>query len=470
MEKRALSTLLALALCLSLLPGRALAAGPDLPDWYFLFAVFKSVDADYQKDGGKKHAAYTMTQDEIDFVKQDALDFKAYMDQVGVMRTHVDVVEIDQTITALKQYGTTGGYLSPVEAAPLLRDSGIDLDRYDHVTCAVSLNDSMGYLGLGGTSYENGTGHTCINLKNREYCLNVLRKTEKAFPPSMYVHEFLHFMENMNRKWGAEFGLHDIRINHYTPDDNNGRGCYTDILLNRARGDAGTGVHPAAWRYPPRVFRTMTELAVPSGVAAIGPYAFQNRTNLTKVTIPGSVTSIGNNAFQNCINLAEVAISSGVTSIGVWAFGCREKRTALARISIPASVTSIEYAAFYNTSLTDVYYGGTEEEWNAIQIGEYNSHLTGANIHYNSTYAEVSSVSEDGRSIALLISSDNLLADCTTVYAASYYGNGRFAGIVQGTLQGETAKFTSPVTRGGRLFFLDGDSAPVYASVGIPAA
>ena len=470
MKKKSLSILLALALCLSLLPGTALAAEPDLPDWYFLFAIFKSVDADYQKDGEEKHAAYTMTQDEIDFVRQDAREFEAYMNQVGVMRAHVDVVEIDQTITALKQYGTTGGYLSPVEAAPLLRGSGIDLDRYDHVTCAVSLNDSMGYLGLGGTSYENGTGHTCINLKNREYCLNVLRKTEKTFSPSMYVHEFLHFMENMNRKWGAEFGLHDIRINHYTPDDDNGKGCYTDILLNRARGDAGTGVHPAAWRYPPRVFRTMTEWTVPSGVAAIGPYAFQNRTNLTKVTIPGSVANIGTCSFLNCTSLAEVIISSGVTGIENWAFGCSGNCGALARVFIPASVASIGDAAFYNTSLTDVYYGGTEEEWNAIQIGQYNSHLTGANIHYNSAYAEVSSVSGDGRSIALLISSGSLLADCETVYAASYDGNGRFAGIVRGTLRGETAEFTGPVTRGGRLFFLDGDHAPVYASLEIPAA
>lgn len=470
MEKRALSTLLALALCLSLLPGTALAAEPDLPDWYFLFAIFKSVDADYQKDGEEKHAAYTMTQDEIDFVRQDARDFKAYMDQVGVMRAHVDVVEIDQTITTLKQYGTSGGYLSPAEAASLLQASGIDLDRYDHVTCAVSLNDSMGYLGLGGTSYENGTGHTCINLKNREYCLNVLRNTEKAFPVSMYVHEFLHFMENMNRKWGVEFGLHAIGDNVYSPTSDNWKTCYTDIILNRVKGDDGTGVYPAAWQYPPRVLRSITELTVPSGVTSIGPYAFQNRTNLTKATIPGSVTSIGNCAFQNCINLAEVAISSGVTSIGVWAFGCLEKRTALARISIPASVTSIEYAAFYNTSLTDVYYGGTEDQWKAIQIGEYNGELAKAAIHYNSTPVQVSSVSGDGRSVALYICPDGLLADCETVYAASYDGNGRFAGIVRGTLRGETAEFTGPVTRGGRLFFLDGDSAPVYATVGIPAA
>ena len=49
MKKKWLAMLLALAMVFSLLPGTALADGPeepDLPDWYFLFAIFKSVDAD----------------------------------------------------------------------------------------------------------------------------------------------------------------------------------------------------------------------------------------------------------------------------------------------------------------------------------------------------------------------------------------------------------------------------------------
>lgn len=69
MRKRILSFALALILCLSLLPATALAAEEPLPDWYFLFAVFKNVDADYMQNGIKKHTKYSMTQDEIDFVK-----------------------------------------------------------------------------------------------------------------------------------------------------------------------------------------------------------------------------------------------------------------------------------------------------------------------------------------------------------------------------------------------------------------
>jgi len=39
---------------------------------------------------------------------------------------------------------------------------------------------------------------------------------------------------------------------------------------------------------------------------------------------------------------------------------------------------------WYCDSLTDVYYSGNEEEWNAISIGDDNGDLTNATIHYGS--------------------------------------------------------------------------------------
>ena len=346
MKKKFIPLLLALAMCLPLLPTPASAAEANLPDWYFLFAIFKNVDADYMQDGIKKHTKYSMTQDEVDVCRDNAKEFEEYMNSVGVMRAHVEVVEIDETITKLADYGTKGGWLSMAEDAPLLEKSNIDLDRYDHVTCIASLNASMGYLGLGGSSYENGTGHSFINIKNREYCLNyfsaetAIGAPGSIWPPAGHVHEFLHFMERMTQKWGAEFGLHDVRINHYSPDDDEGKECYRDIMLNRAKGTAGTGVPPAVWQYPPHVLRTMTELTLPSSA----------------------------------------------TSIGVWAFG---HYTNLTRVFIPTSVKSIEYAAFWDTGIKDVYYAGTEAQWKAIQVGEYNEKLTRANIHYNHLMADV---------------------------------------------------------------------------------
>jgi len=48
-------------------------------------------------------------------------------------------------------------------------------------------------------------------------------------------------------------------------------------------------------------------------------------------------------------------------------------------------VTIIEYSAFREcNNLTDVYYGGTEEQWNSMRIKTMNEPLTEATIHFES--------------------------------------------------------------------------------------
>ncbi len=84
----------------------------------------------------------------------------------------------------------------------------------------------------------------------------------------------------------------------------------------------------------------------------------QGRTDAS-YKIPDSVTSIGGSAFFACTNLSS--------------------------ITIPDSVISINNGAFSDCqSLTDVYYTGTEEQWNAISMEyEFNESLLNATIHYN---------------------------------------------------------------------------------------
>lgn len=56
-------------------------------------------------------------------------------------------------------------------------------------------------------------------------------------------------------------------------------------------------------------------------------------------------------------------------------------------------MTSIGSYAFYGCeSLTDVYYSGSEADWNSIDIGSYNEDLTNADIHYNSNGPEADEV------------------------------------------------------------------------------
>lgn len=56
----------------------------------------------------------------------------------------------------------------------------------------------------------------------------------------------------------------------------------------------------------------------------------------------------------------------------------------LESIFIPVSVTTIESYVFHACNLSDVYYGGTKEQWDRIRIYEHNPELENATIHFNS--------------------------------------------------------------------------------------
>ena len=106
-----------------------------------------------------------------------------------------------------------------------------------------------------------------------------------------------------------------------------------------------------------------------------------NNIYIPKIWNDYKVTSIGESAFFGCESLSSIVIPNSVTSIGGSAF---RKCTSLSSISIPKSVTSIGNLAFSDcTSLSDVYYIGSEEQWNAISIDSSNDRLKSATIHYN---------------------------------------------------------------------------------------
>lgn len=99
------------------------------------------------------------------------------------------------------------------------------------------------------------------------------------------------------------------------------------------------------------------------------------------------VTKIGSLSFFHCENLLSITIPDSVTAIWDGAFdGCKSLKS----ITIPDSITSINDGAFSQCSdLADIYYKGTQEQWDAIQKGSGNGILTSdsVTIHYNQALA-----------------------------------------------------------------------------------
>ena len=107
------------------------------------------------------------------------------------------------------------------------------------------------------------------------------------------------------------------------------------------------------------------EFAIPSDETHIDAKEFYACHSLVSVTIPGSVTSIDEWAFWYCQNLSSVTIEDGVTRIENYAFyNC----DSLESIAIPASITYIGNSVFMECGgLSSIHYGGTKEQWYAIE-------------------------------------------------------------------------------------------------------
>ena len=171
---------------------------------------------------------------------------------------------------------------------------------------------------------------------------------------------------------------------------------------------------------------TITSYAIPKGVVKVSAHAFNGCTALTEITFPDSVTIIGQGAFYWCTNLKEVEIPSRITVIEAFVFA---ECMSLEKIAIPDGVTHIEVAALQNCNFTeisipksvicieesvfnernnisddgnlnelkDIYYVGTEEEWNRISIDSKNNEgLKSATIHFTTHNEPIDIVIEGG--------------------------------------------------------------------------
>lgn len=123
----------------------------------------------------------------------------------------------------------------------------------------------------------------------------------------------------------------------------------------------------------------LQSIQIPESVTSIGNWSFGGCTSLTDITVSGENISIGEWAFCDCTSLTSADLQ-GVVSLGTDAFnGC----SGLTTVSLSADIKSIAQEAFFGCyNLTDIWYTGTQSEWNAVEIGADNEYLEKANVHF----------------------------------------------------------------------------------------
>lgn len=191
----------------------------------------------------------------------------------------------------------------------------------------------------------------------------------------------------------------------------------------------------------------VSQIIIPDSVTVIGYSSFDNCTSLESITIPASVTEISNAPFYNCISLKSITVDpdnksfasdesgtlyniaktnliqypAGRTdanfavpdTIETLSFGAFANCKYLFNVILPDSVTKIDSMCFVGCfslevitlsknltmigemafseclNLKDVYYTGTQNDWNQISVRSDNNYLTNAVFHYTEKGPEI---------------------------------------------------------------------------------
>ena len=156
------------------------------------------------------------------------------------------------------------------------------------------------------------------------------------------------------------------------------RGCTAlkSIALPASVGSVGDGAFMSCTELAGAVFAPGSKQVI------MGDNLFVQCWRLAAVTLPQSIQRVSQGMFQVCGALSSLVIPQGAASIGGAAFA---SCSSLTQLTIPDSVTQIETGAFSNClMLKDIYYGGSEAQWNSIgKTADVAVALRNVTVHYS---------------------------------------------------------------------------------------
>ncbi len=195
-------------------------------NWNFVCFVFKNTNITLFDSKYK----YSMTDKDIEQVNFCMERFKNTCSELSnnSMSVTYDIIEIDKAITELSYDEENGYYIDPENVSEII-DSYLQKESYDHIFVCTRLNDNSSsipiknWIGLGGMEYK-GKGFSNIrmptDINSKEYVYN---EKNNKFPEEVFIHEFLHTLENNAKKNGYNVPeLHSNEKYGYYENDTNG--------------------------------------------------------------------------------------------------------------------------------------------------------------------------------------------------------------------------------------------------------
>ena len=104
----------------------------------------------------------------------------------------------------------------------------------------------------------------------------------------------------------------------------------------------------------------LTDLAIPSGISSVNPYAFYGGECFTSLSLHDGVTDMGDYAFYGCSGLSSLDLPAGVSTINRFVFaGCSN----IEAVTIPVTVKNVYSSAFARcTGIRQVTIDDSQEE------------------------------------------------------------------------------------------------------------